>query len=116
MSMMGADLSESTLVQAYIAGDLSGAKLKGALMVYARLNQAVLSNADLTGASLFGASLVKTIFNDACLDDVIGPAFSDRCSGFTDALASATGKESQRLAEFAEGLEGLLTDQRRGST
>lgn len=116
MSMMGADLSESTLVQAYIAGDLTGAKLNGALMVYARLNQAVLSDADLTGASLFGASLVKTIFENACLDDVIGPAFSDRCSGLTDALASAAGEESQRLADFVDGLEGLLTDQHRGST
>jgi uncharacterized protein YjbI with pentapeptide repeats len=116
MSMMGVDLSESTLVQSYIAGDLSRADLRSALMVYARLNQAVLVNADLTGATLFGASLVKSIFDNAKMDDVVGPVFSDRSSGLHDALSKASGEQSQRLRQFVEGLEDLLTDQSRGST
>jgi uncharacterized protein YjbI with pentapeptide repeats len=116
MSMMEADLSETTLVQSYIAGNLSRTNLRGALMVYARLNQAVLEDADLTGSTLFGASLVKTLFDGAKLDNVTGPVFSDRCSGLQQALAVAKGESSRNLAAFVDGLEGLLTDQQRGST
>jgi uncharacterized protein YjbI with pentapeptide repeats len=116
MSMMEADLSETTLVQSYIAGNLSGANLRGALMVYARLNQAILIDSDLTGSTLFGASLVKTLFDGAKLDNVAGPVFSDRCSGLQQALSSANGESSEKMAAFVEGLENLLTDQQRGST
>jgi uncharacterized protein YjbI with pentapeptide repeats len=116
MSMMEADLSETTLVQSYIAGNLTGVNLRGALMVYARLNQTVLVDADLTGSTLFGASLVKTLFDGAKLDSVAGPVFSDRCSGLREALSVAKGDSSKNMADFVEGLEGLLTDQQRGST
>jgi uncharacterized protein YjbI with pentapeptide repeats len=116
MSMMEADLSETTLVQSYIAGNLTGVNLRGALMVYARLNQAVLVDADLTGSTLFGASLVKTLFDGAKLDSVTGPVFSDRCSGLREALSVASGDSSKNMAAFVEGLEDLLTNQQRGST
>ncbi|MET0065286.1 MAG: pentapeptide repeat-containing protein [Candidatus Thiodiazotropha sp.] len=116
MSMNDADLSATTLVQSYIAGDLSGADLRGALLVYARLNQIILNGADLTGASLFGASLVKSLFDGARMDDVVGPVFSDRCSGLHQALEQAQGDESRKLAAFVAGLEELLKQQQRGST
>ncbi len=116
MSMSGANLSATTLVQSYIAGDLSGADLRGALLVYARLNQIILNDADLTGASLFGASLVKSLFEGTRMDDVVGPVFSDRCSGLQQALSEAQGEESRKLAAFVAGLEELLKQQQRGST
>jgi uncharacterized protein YjbI with pentapeptide repeats len=116
MSMNNANLSATTLVQSYIAGDLSGADLRGALLVYARLNQIILNDADLTGASLFGASLVKSLFERACMDDVVGPVFSDRCTGLQQALEEAQGDESRKLAAFTASLEELLKQQQRGST
>jgi hypothetical protein len=47
---------------------------------------------------------------------VTGPVFSDRCSGLQKALSVASGESSSKLAAFVDGLEGLLTDQQRGST
>lgn len=93
MSLVGSEFTGANLVQAYLAADFTGARLRNAKMAYARLNQSVFDSANLTGAGLYEASMVKTSFKGAIMRAVSAPFFADRCAGLTEALDDATARE-----------------------
>lgn len=113
MSMQLVNLEGANLAQAYLAADLSGANLRGANCVYARLNQSVLHRADLTGANLYQASLVKTDVRGAKLIGIKAPIFADRCPGLMEAEDVQT---NVGLSQFLCGLRQLIAQAKGGST
>lgn len=115
LCLKGADLSAANLVQAYVAGDLRGVKLRNANLTYGRFNQTDLRDADLSGCAMFQCSLVKVNFTGARLDGVRPPMFVDRCPGLKEALQEA-GADGDELAAFVVNLERVMQSAKAGST
>ena len=117
MSLARADLEGAVLVQAYLAADLSGARLARAHGAYARLNQCILRGADLSGTGLYEASLVKTDCADARVTALEAPIFADRASGLLEAVEAASPSEARdSMVGFLRNLEALLRAGGGGST
>lgn len=112
MSLRKSNLQNANLVQAYVAADMTCANLRGANLVYSRVNQSSFSHTDLGGVNLYEASAVKVDFTGAKLPNVSGPFFADRCSGLVDALGAPEGK----LNAFVSQLQALLKDAGGSST
>jgi len=116
MSLRGAKLNNAVLTQSYIAADLEGASLRGAIAAYARLNQCSLQNADLSGVNAFEASMVKVDVTGATLIGLGPPIFVSRCPGLSESLSEIDDHSSRELGLFVEGMENLRNGGRKGST
>jgi len=116
MSLRGAKLNRAVLTQSYIAADLEGANLRGAIAAYARLNQCSMQNADLSGINAFEASMVKVDVTGATLAGLGPPIFISRCPGLSESLKDRDDHSSRELGLFVEGMENLRNGGRKGST
>lgn len=116
MNLRNTKLVGAVLTQSYIAAELDHASLRGAIAVYARLNQCSMKNADLSGVNVFQASMVKVDFTGASLAGVAGPIFVSRCPGLREALQSSNESSCGELSVFVGDMEKLLNMAKPGST
>ena len=116
MNLRGASLQNAVLVQAYVAGDLAEADLRGANAAYSQFSQSCLDGALLNGVNMHESTWVKTSFMDASLANVKPPVFADRCRGLSEAVEKSAGQTAEELGSYLRELSGLLGASRKGST
>jgi uncharacterized protein YjbI with pentapeptide repeats len=116
MSLRDADLENSTLVQAYVAADLRGARLVGANCAYSRFSQSDLSEACLDGAAMYQSTWVKVAMHGTKVAGIRAPIFVDRCPGLLTGLKEAGTDEATAFVDYLDSLAAALSLGRKGST
>jgi hypothetical protein len=116
MSLRGADLENATLVQAYVAADLRGARLNGANCAYSRFSQSDLSGAQLNGANMYQSTWVKVVAQGASVAGLRAPVFVDRCPGLETAVRESAGDTAEEFGAFLRRFAAALALGRKGST